>query len=122
MNNHTVIPERRPTHLHSFQSQENTNQCITEPSFVHTQREIHGWVKRTIPVTNSFKKGELVEHFLPRLGSRSLTTSKTKCNNNHTRVMARWEKYGVTCIYCTSLPSSSTFNFEVHDNQQSPIH
>jgi hypothetical protein len=42
-NNYTVIPERKITHSHSFNSQENTNPSITEPLFVHTHNITHGW-------------------------------------------------------------------------------
>jgi hypothetical protein len=47
-----------------------TNTLPRHRSF-HTQSEIHGWEKRTIHVTNGFKKGELVEQFPPGLNLRA---------------------------------------------------
>jgi hypothetical protein len=43
------------TCLHSYQSQENTDQHITEPTFISYTKQIHGWEKITMPIANGFK-------------------------------------------------------------------
>jgi hypothetical protein len=47
MNNTNNHSRENTMSLHSFQPQENTDQYITEPTFISYTERVHGWVKKT---------------------------------------------------------------------------